>query len=131
MDDLLGKFGLKEGIVCGTIDGGLMIKNAYKPVDRLSSLWWSGEAPRGPVELVAFELEKNCAFLAVHHQIAKPGGGFARFGSPLVVSVPGGSYTRAELYRVVLEKLKGVNRKHRVTFYYLLAEATGTLGKLS
>jgi hypothetical protein len=26
--------------------------------------------------------------------------------------------------------LKGVNRKHRVTFYYLLAEQTGTLKKL-
>jgi hypothetical protein len=32
--------------------------------------------------------------------------------------------------KTVLEKLKGVNRKGRVTFYYLLAEATGTLGKL-
>jgi Protein of unknown function (DUF2853) len=30
----------------------------------------------------------------------------------------------------VLEKLKGVNQKQRVTFYYLLAEATGTMGKL-
>jgi hypothetical protein len=30
----------------------------------------------------------------------------------------------------VVEKLKGVNRKSRVTFYYLLADATGTLGKL-
>jgi Protein of unknown function (DUF2853) len=30
----------------------------------------------------------------------------------------------------VLGKLKGVQRKGRVTFYYLLAEATGTLGKL-
>jgi hypothetical protein len=30
----------------------------------------------------------------------------------------------------VLEKMKGVNRKSRVTFYYLLAEATGTMGKL-
>jgi hypothetical protein len=32
--------------------------------------------------------------------------------------------------KTVLGKLKGVNRKGRVTFYYLLAEATGTLGKL-
>lgn len=32
---------------------------------------------------------------------------------------------------VVLEKMKGVRQKSRVTFYYLLAEATGTLGKLS
>ena len=31
----------------------------------------------------------------------------------------------------VLEKMKGVNRKSRVTFYYLLAEATGTMGKLA
>ncbi len=31
----------------------------------------------------------------------------------------------------VLEKMKGVDRKSRVTFYYLLAEATGTMGKLS
>ena len=31
----------------------------------------------------------------------------------------------------VIEQMKGVNRKHRVTFYYLLAEATGTLDKLS
>jgi hypothetical protein len=31
---------------------------------------------------------------------------------------------------LVVEKLKGVNRKSRVTFYYLLADATGTLGKL-
>ncbi|MBL8328979.1 MAG: DUF2853 family protein [Rubrivivax sp.] len=31
----------------------------------------------------------------------------------------------------VLEKLKGVNKKSRVTFYYLLAEATGTMGKLA
>ena len=30
----------------------------------------------------------------------------------------------------VLAKMKGVQRKSRVTFYYLLAEATGTLGKL-
>jgi hypothetical protein len=30
----------------------------------------------------------------------------------------------------VLEKMKGVNKKSRVTFYYLLAEATGTMGKL-
>jgi hypothetical protein len=31
----------------------------------------------------------------------------------------------------VLEQLKGVNRKNRVTFYYLLAQATGTLDKLA
>ena len=31
----------------------------------------------------------------------------------------------------VVAKMKGVSNKHRVTFYYLLAEATGTLGKLS
>jgi len=31
----------------------------------------------------------------------------------------------------VVDKMKGVNNKSRVTFYYLLAEATGTLGKLS
>ncbi len=31
----------------------------------------------------------------------------------------------------VLEKMKGERRKHRVTFYYLLAEATGTLAKLA
>jgi len=31
----------------------------------------------------------------------------------------------------VVEKMKGVSRKNRVTFYYLLAEATGTLGKLN
>jgi Protein of unknown function (DUF2853) len=30
----------------------------------------------------------------------------------------------------VLVKLKGVNQKSRVTFYYLLAEATGTMDKL-
>lgn len=30
----------------------------------------------------------------------------------------------------VLEKMKGDRTKHRVTFYYLLAEATGTMGKL-
>jgi hypothetical protein len=30
----------------------------------------------------------------------------------------------------VLAKMKGVGRKSRVTFYYLLAEATGTMGKL-
>ncbi len=30
----------------------------------------------------------------------------------------------------VAEKMKGDNRKSRVTVYYLLAEATGTLGKL-
>lgn len=33
--------------------------------------------------------------------------------------------------QAVLDKMKGVQRKHRVTFYYLLAEATGTLGKLA
>lgn len=32
---------------------------------------------------------------------------------------------------VVVEKMSGVNRKHRVTFYYLLAEATGTMDKLA
>ena len=32
--------------------------------------------------------------------------------------------------KTVVEKMKGVPRKNRVTFYYLLAEATGTLGKL-
>jgi len=31
----------------------------------------------------------------------------------------------------VLDKMKGAQRKHRVTFYYLLAEATGTLDKLA
>ena len=33
--------------------------------------------------------------------------------------------------QAVVEKMKGVNRKSRVTFYYLLAEATGTMGKLA
>lgn len=33
--------------------------------------------------------------------------------------------------QAVLDKMKGVQRKHRVTFYYLLAEATGTLDKLA
>lgn len=33
--------------------------------------------------------------------------------------------------KAVADKMKGVPRKNRVTFYYLLAEATGTLGKLS
>jgi Protein of unknown function (DUF2853) len=33
--------------------------------------------------------------------------------------------------QAVLDKMKGVGRKSRVTFYYLLAENTGTLGKLS
>jgi hypothetical protein len=32
--------------------------------------------------------------------------------------------------QATIEKMKAVNRKSRVTFYYLLAEATGTLGKL-
>jgi len=32
--------------------------------------------------------------------------------------------------KAVVEKMKGDPRKSRVTFYYLLAEATGTLGKL-
>ena len=32
--------------------------------------------------------------------------------------------------KAVVEKMKGEARKSRVTFYYLLAEATGTLGKL-
>ncbi len=32
--------------------------------------------------------------------------------------------------KAVAEKMKGNNRKSRVTVYYLLAEATGTLGKL-
>lgn len=31
----------------------------------------------------------------------------------------------------VLERMKGVRAKHRVTFYYLLAVETGTLGKLA
>lgn len=31
----------------------------------------------------------------------------------------------------VCEKMKGVRSKHRVTFYYLLAEATNTLDKVS
>jgi hypothetical protein len=33
--------------------------------------------------------------------------------------------------KAVIEKMKSAPRKNRVTFYYLLAEATGTLGKLS
>ena len=32
--------------------------------------------------------------------------------------------------KVVAEKMKATRQKGRVTFYYLLAEATGTLGKL-
>ena len=32
---------------------------------------------------------------------------------------------------VVADKMKGVSRKSRVTFYYLLAEATGTMDKLA
>lgn len=31
----------------------------------------------------------------------------------------------------VVAKMKAAKRKHRVTFYYLLAEATGTMGKLT
>lgn len=31
----------------------------------------------------------------------------------------------------VVEKMKGTQRKSRVTFYYLLAEATGTLDKVA
>jgi Protein of unknown function (DUF2853) len=31
----------------------------------------------------------------------------------------------------VLEKMKSTQRKSRVTFYYLLAETTGTVGKLA
>jgi hypothetical protein len=33
--------------------------------------------------------------------------------------------------KAVVEKMKATGRKSRVTFYYLLAEATGTLNKLS
>jgi hypothetical protein len=33
--------------------------------------------------------------------------------------------------KAVVEKMKGAARKSRVTFYYLLAEATGTLDKLA
>ena len=33
--------------------------------------------------------------------------------------------------QAVVAKMAGVNRKSRVTFYYLLAEATGTMGKLA
>jgi hypothetical protein len=33
--------------------------------------------------------------------------------------------------KTTVEKMKGAPRKSRVTFYYLLAEATGTLGKLA
>jgi hypothetical protein len=32
--------------------------------------------------------------------------------------------------KTVVEKMKGTRQKSRVTFYYLLAEATGTLAKL-
>jgi hypothetical protein len=32
--------------------------------------------------------------------------------------------------KAVLQKMKAAPQKSRVTFYYLLAEATGTLGKL-
>jgi len=32
--------------------------------------------------------------------------------------------------KAVTDKMKATNRKSRVSFYYLLAEATGTLGKL-
>jgi hypothetical protein len=32
--------------------------------------------------------------------------------------------------KAVADKMKDTPRKNRVTFYYLLAEATGTLGKL-
>lgn len=32
--------------------------------------------------------------------------------------------------KAVVDKMKGDHAKNRVTFYYLLAEATGTLGKL-
>jgi hypothetical protein len=33
--------------------------------------------------------------------------------------------------RATADKMKSAERKNRVTFYYLLAETTGTLGKLS
>ena len=33
--------------------------------------------------------------------------------------------------KAVAEKMKGVSRKSRVTFYYLLAEATGTIDQLA
>ena len=33
--------------------------------------------------------------------------------------------------KIVVTKMKGTNHKNRVTFYYLLAEVTGTIGKLA
>ena len=33
--------------------------------------------------------------------------------------------------KAVVEKMKGTRQKSRVTFYYLLAEATGTMSKLA
>ena len=45
------------------------------------------------------------------------------------ISVP--AEVDADGIQKVVEKMKGVNRKSRVTFYYLLAEATGTMGKLA
>ena len=33
--------------------------------------------------------------------------------------------------KAAVQKMKATPQKHRVTFYYLLAEATGTLGKLA
>lgn len=107
-EDVLKRLDLKDGIVCTLGEGGTMIKTVPKKNDRLSSMLTYAQS-QGPVELASFDVERDCAYLALHHEAAMPGRVGARpakFGYPLILSVPPGMYTRNELYRVVLDKLK-------------------------
>lgn len=106
-DDVRKRMGFNLGVVVAVTEDGTRIKNVHKLDNRISSIAYSDIL--GPVEMYLFELEAERAYLAVHHEMAGTlPGTVDRFGTPLVLSVPAGAYTRAELYRVVVDKLKSV-----------------------
>jgi hypothetical protein len=98
-DEVRKRIGFEFGTVTGATDDGCVIKGVYKAENRVSS----AADGTNVIELFAFELEPERAYLAVQHQV---GDSTAKFGTPLVLSVPAGEYRRAELYRVVVDKLK-------------------------
>ncbi|KAI9005657.1 hypothetical protein DFJ74DRAFT_691636 [Hyaloraphidium curvatum] len=106
-DDVRKRIGQNNAVVCALSDDGTMVRTAYKSENRISSIY-NEHGPPGPLDVFVYEIEPDSAFIAVHHVAtgSRTSAFGERFGSALVLSVPPGTYTRAELYRVLLEKLK-------------------------
>lgn len=69
---------------------------------------------------------------SMHARVQRPVG-MGRFRAPVEAAARAVCAASQGVLSIkaVVEKMKGDRSKRRVTFYYLLAEATNTLGKLA